>query len=223
MNAQNTLPLSSTRRTGRLFLSLAAFAVVSSIASAQTDAPRRRGNDDTGGGGDRRTFSPAEAQNRMMSALRERMGVTSDEEWGLISDRIQKVTEARRSMGGGFGGPGGPGGPGGMMFAGGQRGPGGTGGTGGDRGDRGAGGDRGQGGTGGTFRGPPTRGGSPEQTALTQAVTDKLPDAEIKARLTKLRETRKANEAKLEKAQDELRAVLTVRQEAQAVLMGLLN
>lgn len=222
MNAQTTLPLSSTRRTGRLFLSLAAFAIVSSLASAQnTDAPRRRNNDDTGG--DRRTFSPAEAQGRMLNALRERMGVTNDEEWGLIADRIQKVTEARRSMGGGIGGPGGPGG---MMFGGGPggtRGPGGTGGTGGERGDRGAGGDRGTGGQGGTFRGPPQRGGSPEQTALTQAVTDKLPDAEIKARLTKLRETRKANEAKLEKAQDELRAVLTVRQEAQAVLMGLLN
>lgn len=152
----------------------------------------------------------------MLNALRERMGVTSDEEWGLIADRIQKVTEARRTMGGGIGGPGGPGG---MMFAGGQRGPGGPGGP---AGDRGTSGDRGTGGTAGTFRGPP-RGGSPEQAALTQAVADKLPDAEIKARLTKLRETRKANEAKLEKAQDELRAVLTVRQEAQAVLLGLLN
>ncbi|HEY1107861.1 MAG TPA: hypothetical protein VGE76_04490 [Opitutaceae bacterium] len=216
MNAQTSLPVSSTRRTGRLFLSLSAFALLSSLASAQnTDAPRRRGGDDTGG--DRRSFSPAEAQNRMLNALRERMGVTSDEEWGLISDRIQKVTEARRAMGGGLGGPGGPGG---MMFGGGPggaRGPGGPGGTGGDRGDRGTGGPA------GGFRGLPQRGGSPEQTALTQAVTDKLPDAEIKARLTKLRETRKANEAKLEKAQDELRAVLTVRQEAQAVLLGLLN
>ncbi len=214
MNAQAALQLSPTRRSGRLFLSLAAFALVSSLVSAQnTDAPRRRGNDDTGGG-DRRTFSPAEAQNRMLNALRERMGVTNDEEWGLISDRIQKVTEARRAIGGGIGGPGGPGG---MMFAGGQRGPGGPG---GGAGERGAGGDRG---AGGAFRGPPQRGGSPEQVALTQAVADKLPDAEIKARLTKLRETRKANEAKLEKAQDELRAVLTVRQEAQAVLLGLLN
>lgn len=210
MNTQNSLPLSSTRRLGRLFLSFAAFAIVSTLASAQpADAPRRRGGDE--GGGERRAASPAEAQARMINALRERMGVTNDEEWGLISERIQKVSEARRALGGGLGGPGA------MMFAGGPRGPGGAGGPGGDRGATGAAGDR------GAFRGPPQRGGSPEQAALGQAVADKLPDAEIKARLAKLRETRKANEAKLEKAQDELRAVLTVRQEAQAVLLGLLN
>ncbi len=150
----------------------------------------------------------------MLSSLRERFGVTSDEEWGVISERMTKVMEARRSMGGGTASP----------FLGGGRPPGGggtdrgAGGTGGG-GDRATGGDRGTGGAPGGFRG--TR--SPETEALTRAVADKLPDAEIKARITKLRETRKANEAKLEKAQDELRAVLSVRQEAQAVLMGLLN
>ena len=63
---------------------------------------------------------------------------------------------------------------------------------------------------------------SPEQEALRQAVKDNLPDAEIKARLERLREVHKANEEKLSKAQDDLRAVLTVRQEAVAVLFGLL-
>jgi len=63
---------------------------------------------------------------------------------------------------------------------------------------------------------------SPEQDALRQAVTDKLPDAEVKSRLARLREVRKANEEKLTKAQENLRAVLDVRQEAVAVMAGLL-
>jgi len=57
---------------------------------------------------------------------------------------------------------------------------------------------------------------------LRQAIADKLPDAEIKSRLDHFREVRKANEEKLTKAQDELRAVLSVRQEAVAVMVGLL-
>lgn len=65
-------------------------------------------------------------------------------------------------------------------------------------------------------------GGNPEMTALQSAIRDKLPDAEIKLRLDKVRENRKANEAKLSKAQEDLRAVLSVRQEAVAVVFGLL-
>ena len=54
------------------------------------------------------------------------------------------------------------------------------------------------------------------------AITEKLPDAEVKSRLERLREVRKQNEAKVAKAQEELRAVLSVRQEAVAVMFGLL-
>lgn len=70
----------------------------------------------------------------------------------------------------------------------------------------------------------PTRGGSgnPEQDSLRAAITDKMPDAEIKSRLDRLREVRKQNEAKLTKAQEDLRAVLSLRQEAIAVMFGLL-
>lgn len=63
---------------------------------------------------------------------------------------------------------------------------------------------------------------NPELDALRTAVTDNLPDAEIKARLERVREVRKQNEAKLTQAQEDLRAVLTVRQEALAVATGLL-
>lgn len=62
----------------------------------------------------------------------------------------------------------------------------------------------------------------PEQDALRYAVRDKLPDAEVKARLARAHEVHLQNEARLAKAQDDLRSVLTVRQEAVAVLAGLL-
>ena len=62
----------------------------------------------------------------------------------------------------------------------------------------------------------------PEQNALRSAVTDKLPDAEIKLRLARAHEVHQHNEAKLFQAQSELRSVLTVRQEAVAVMAGLL-
>ena len=61
-----------------------------------------------------------------------------------------------------------------------------------------------------------------EQDALRTAVRDKLPDAEIKSRLARAHEVHRQNETKLAKAQEELRALLTVRQEAVAVVAGLL-
>ena len=64
---------------------------------------------------------------------------------------------------------------------------------------------------------------NPDLAALQSAVANNAPDAEIKAQLDHLREVRKENEAKLEKAQEDLRATLTLRQEAVAVLAGLLR
>ncbi len=135
----------------------------------------------------------------MLGSIRERLEVPDDEEWKLISTRVMKVSELRRASGGGMAG--------GMAFGGrGGPPPGGAGGGGGDR---------------TSSRG--TRGGGPpEMELLSSALRDKLPDAEIKMRLDRLREARKANEANLAKAQDELRAVLSVRQEAVAVMFGLL-
>ena len=46
---------------------------------------------------------------------------------------------------------------------------------------------------------------------------------DIKAKLAAYRADRKAREAKLKKAQEDLRQLLTIKQEAQAVLSGLLN
>ena len=184
-----------------LLMTVAGSTLIAQNTPAAPDAERRRrtttGDENNGrrGGGN---SSPEDMQARLLTALRERLEITDDEEWKLISDRITKLNELRRNAGGG---------PGMMAFAG--RGPQ----TGG--GDNNRGGDANRGGRG-------TRAGSAEMTALQTAVRDKLPDAEIKSRLDRVRDTRKENEAKLAKAQEELRAVLTVRQEATAVVFGLL-
>lgn len=174
-----------------------AILVFTAVASVFAQDDRRRRGGDNNGGGDRGNFNPQDMQARMLSALRERFDVANDDEWAVIAERVTKVAELRRSTAGGFAG---------VMFAG-RGGPGGG-------GDSRGGGDRG----GRTSR----SGNSTDIAALQAAVQDKLPDAEIKARLDRVREQRKDNEAKLAKAQEELRAVLSVRQEAVAVLAGLL-
>jgi hypothetical protein len=137
-------------------------------------------------------------QKMMMDRYREQLGVKDDEEWKLIETRIQKVTEARMAVGfrgpGGFGGRrGGPGGPGG---------PGGQ----GNNGRRGFGGEP-----------------SPEQEALQKAIDDNASADVVKSKLSAFRASVKDKEAKLEAAQDDLRKVLSVKQEAAAVLGGLLK
>ncbi|MFM8619150.1 MAG: hypothetical protein ACKOE8_10550 [Opitutaceae bacterium] len=67
-----------------------------------------------------------------------------------------------------------------------------------------------------------SRSANPEQDSLRYAVRDNLPDAEVKARLTRARNVHEQAEARLQQAQSDLRAVLTIRQEAIAVLAGLL-
>jgi len=146
-------------------------------------------------GRDRGNFDPEQFRQRMEERMRERMGVTDDAEWKLISERVTKVMEARRAAG-----------PSGMgMFGGGPGGPGG----------------RGPGGGGG--RGPGGGGSSPEEEALSKAVEGNASADELKKKMEAVRTARKAAEAQVEKAQAELREVLTVKQEANAVLMGLLK
>lgn len=59
--------------------------------------------------------------------------------------------------------------------------------------------------------------------ALQTAVDSKASPGELKVKLAKLRETLKQKEAELAKAQEELRQVMSVRQEAIALLIGLLR
>ena len=77
-------------------------------------------------------------------------------------------------------------------------------------------------------RGSRGRGDSSTEKTPTSELRDLLEkDApskeEIKAKLAAYRADRKAREAKLKKAQEDLRQLLTIKQEAQAVLSGLLN
>jgi hypothetical protein len=151
---------------------------------------------DAGGGGrGRGNFDPAQAQQRMMDNIKERLAFTNDTDWAVVQPLIQKVLDTRRELG-----------PGGMGF-------GRFGGRGGGGGDNASQNNRRN-----AFFQP-----SPEAEALQKTIDDKAPTAQVKAALEKYRATRKVKQAKLEQAQEDLRKVLSVRQEAQAALLGLVN
>lgn len=83
------------------------------------------------------------------------------------------------------------------------------------------GGRRGQGGGGGGFGG--AQQADPDREALQAALDSNAPAAQVKTLLDKYRASRKAKQAKLESAQADLKKVLSGKQEAEAVLLGLLN
>jgi hypothetical protein len=64
---------------------------------------------------------------------------------------------------------------------------------------------------------------SPEAQALQEAIDSHVPAVQIQSLLAKFVAARQKKEATLAKAQDDLRSVLTLRQEAIAVLGGLLD
>jgi len=156
--------------------------------------PQNQGGDSSqaGGRGQRGQRNGQNGQNsqdmqaRQLASLKEQMGITADDEWNLIAERIAQVIELRRTTATSSGN--------GMM----------------------------RGGAGGRTGRQGSTSNNAELTALQTAVNEKAPDAEVKSRLERLRETRKESTAKLEKAQEELRAVLSVRQEAILVINGLL-
>ncbi len=185
-------------------IALAFVASAQPIAQAQDQQPQQRqrpGGGGGGGGGGRGNFDPEQMRQRMNERLREQFEVKDDEEWKVISERLTKVLEARREAGSGLAGMFGRGG-------GARRGPAGDGGT-----------EAGGGGRARAFGGETL----PEADALEKAIEAKASAEELKAKVAKLRDARKQKEAKLEAAQDELRKVLTVRQEATAVLNGYLK
>jgi hypothetical protein len=153
--------------------------------------------DDNGGGGGfggRRNFDPAQFQQRMMDNIRDQLGFTNDTDWSAVQPLIQKVMDARRDVGSGMGMR--------MMF----------------RNRRGNDDNGNGGGRRGGFFGQP----SPQAEALQQAIDNNAPDAQIQQALDKYEASVKVKQAQLAQAQENLRKVLTVKQEAQATLMGLL-
>jgi hypothetical protein len=63
----------------------------------------------------------------------------------------------------------------------------------------------------------------PSADSLRNAIDNNAPNAQVKAALDKFRDSRKQKQAELSKAQEDLRSVLTVRQEAALVLGGMLD
>ena len=153
-----------------------------------------------GGPPGRGNFDPAQFRQRMMDRMKERLEVTDDAEWKALEPLVQAVMEARRaSMTSGMGRG---------MFGGGRRG------GGGDNNPAG-GGDQ-------QRRAAFGQAPSPEADALQKAIDAKAPKAELKAALDRFVASRKVKQTELEKAQEDLRKVLTSRQEAIATLDGLL-
>jgi len=180
------------------------------LAGQSMSQPRQRGgNQGPGAGGPQgmqggpggRQFDPAQMRQMMEQRMREQLGAT-EQEWKVLGPRVMKVSELNRQISG-FG-------RGGMMFGGGRR--------------------------GGPQGGPGQPGGRPgapereltavekaqEQLRTTLENTAATPD-QIKTQLTALRGAKEKTKQELAAAQQDLRKVVTVRQEAQLVLMGMLD
>jgi hypothetical protein len=183
---------------------LALLAVAAALCvSADSMFAQDNGGDNGGGGGRRQRggggggggFDPAQFQQRQMERYRDGLGFTNDTDWSAVEPLVQKVSDARRDV---------------MM---GQ-----IRGAFGGRGRGGNGGGGGQGG-GGAFGGQ----ADPDRDALQQALDSNAPAAQVKTLLDKYRASQKTKQAKLDTAQADLRKVLSQKQEAEAVLLGLLN
>lgn len=197
-------------RAGVMSMALVALAlmlVVPGRALAQDPPPGERqgggqeeprgGRDGRGGG--RGNFDPEQFRRRIAERMKEALGA-NDDEFAVIQPKIEKVMNLQRqSAGGGMG----------MIFGGGRGGPGGGGPGGGGRGGRGPGGDD-----------------SPVSAArrdLQKSVEANAGPDELKARMAALRDARAKSREELTKAQQELRELLTMKQEAALVMMGMLE
>jgi hypothetical protein len=165
----------------------------------------RRGGGQGGGPGN---FDPAQMRQRMAERMKEMLGA-DDQAWKVMEPRLMKVMELNRQANAGGRG---------MMF--GMMGRGGRGGPGGPGGD--------QGGPQGARRG---RGPQGEQTALEKAMAQlrttlenqSATPEEIKTQLTAVRQAREKAKQELAVAQQDLKKILTLRQEAMLVEMGQLE
>lgn len=132
-------------------------------------------------------------QQRIIQNVRDQLVVTNDAEWAVIEQRLTNVVQLQTQNM--FSGMGG------MM-----------------------GGMRGRGGAGAGGGGFPGFGQTdPEADALQKTIDANAPAPQIKAALTKLRDARKRKETQMANAREQLRQVLSTKQEAILVTMGLLD
>ena len=162
---------------------------------AQNEAPAAQPGAPGAPGGrqGRGNWDPEQMRQRMMERVREQLAVKDDSEWSVIESRIKKISDSRFGVGRGMGGPGGQAG---------------------QAGQGGQGGRQGRGGFGQA---------NPDAEVLQTALDSGASADDIKVKLTAYRAAAKVKEGQLEKAQDELRQLLSVKQEARAVLLGLLK
>ena len=173
----------------------------------QQDQQGQRGQRGGPGGGQ---FDPERMRQMMDQRMREQLGAT-EQEWKVLGPRFTKVQELSRQTRGG--------GRGGMMF-------GGRGGMGGR-----GGGPGGQGGPGGNRPGGNQGAPAREQSAVEKAQeqlrtvldnTASTPE-QITTALTGLRKEREKATQLLAVAEQDLRKIITIRQEAICVMMGILD
>jgi len=186
-------------KMNRLFVVAGVAACLCLGANELIAQGRQKGGGPPGGGqGGKGNFDPAQMRERMMERVRELFDVKDDAEWKLIEERVTKVYEVQRETAGSrFGGMS-------MLFG---RGPG--------------GGDTQGGGAQSRFGGSSTP--NPDADALRKAVEAKASNEQLKQKMEKFREARKASEVKLLDAQEALKELLNVRQEAVALQLGLVN
>lgn len=194
---------------------LVALAVVGLAIAQQGPQGQGRGERGQRPGADRPMrgdFDPEAMQQRMQQMMEQRMqeqlGAT-DEEWTVIGPRLRKVMERSRQTGVGMGGMR-------MGMGMGMR-P--------DIGRRGARQDAlaGRGARGTFAQGEPTKVEERAEELVTALENSDATPNEIEAKLNALRSAKEEARAQLATAQQELKQVLTLRQEAQLVLMGMLN
>lgn len=192
------------RTVKRVLCTMVVMAMVVSMAALGADAPGqggqggRGGQGGQGGPGGRGGFDPAQMRERMMTMIKERLGV-GDEEWQVIQPRLEKVMQLNREA-----------------TSGGMRGMFGRGGRGGRGGE--------QPGAANNERQQPQTATEKAMDELQKTLENK--DArpeEIKAKLTALREAREKAKQELVKARESLRELLNQRQEAELVMMGTLD
>lgn len=188
-------------------LVIVALLLVGQSLSQQAQRGQRGANQgpgQRGPGGPGGQFDPERMRQMMEQRMQEMLGAT-DVEWKVLGPRVMKVQELSRQTGGGGRG---------MMFGRGMRGgPGGPGAPGGDRPGRGP---------AGATRELTEVEKAQQELQTTLDNTAATPDA-IKKQLTTLRAAREKAKQEMAKAQQELRQVLTLRQEATLVLMGMLD
>ena len=153
-----------------------------------------RGGDRERGPGGPGGFDPARIREFMLNRVKEQLA-PSDEEWQVLQPKIEKVMDARQEQMGGFG------------FGGG-----GMGGFGGGRGGRDGGQER-----------EPRNASERAVRELRTAIDSNASAEQIAAKLTALREARTKAQANLKAAQEDLKGVVTAKQEAQLVLSGMLE